>query len=381
MLKAVVRGMQDGGIAACAKHFPGDGLDYRDQHRVTTTNSLSVEEWKRLSGRVFREMIEDGVYTIMAGHINFPAYQKELLDGFPPPATLSRELITDLLKGELGFEGVVVTDALGMGGFLGYYEDDCQALIECFRAGCDMMLWPKKGYFEAMKAAVESGYIPMERLDDAVNRILALKEKLGLFQSDNAPVILSDEEKAYVRDVARRVGEKSITLLRDTAGNFPLTPERCPKIAVVAASHWPAAYAEAELLCEELRARGFDVDYYDRPTVFAKNRAVSCAKMDSYDRIIYAIFSRVFRPSGPEDFYGEECAKIKVALSHAVDKTIAVSFGSPYYMDEYFARGKTCVNAYSFVSASVKAFVRAACGETEFTGTSPVNIIRPYFKV
>lgn len=382
ILKAVIRGMQEGRIAACAKHFPGDGLDYRDQHRVTTTNSLSYEDWKRLSGRVFKELIDDGVHTVMAGHINLPSYQKQTIDGFPPPATLSRELITDLLKGELGFRGVVVTDALAMGGFTGYYEDPCEALVECFLAGCDMMLWPKDGYFEAMKAAVESGRVPMERLDDAVDRILALKDKLGLFDGDNQPTLLSDEDKEYVRDVSRRVAEKSITLIRDTAGNFPFTKDNCKRIAVVAASHWPAAFREAELLCDELRARGFEVDYYGEKTkLFYKEEMTANEVMDSYDRIIYAMFSRVFRPSGPEDFYGEGCIPIKMALSHAVDKTVAVSFGSPYFIDEYFQRGKTCVNAYSFVSSSVKAFVKAACGECPFEGTSPVKTERPQFGV
>ena len=384
ILKEVIRGMQDGGIAACAKHFPGDGMDYRDQHRVTTTNSLSFEDWKRLHGRVFKELIDNGVHTVMAGHINLPSYQKERYEGkLALPATLSRELITDLLKGELGFDGVVVTDALAMGGFTGYFENPTDALVESFKAGCDMMLWPDDGYFEAMEKAVESGYIPMERLDDAVNRILALKEKLGLFSGDNQPILLSDEEKAYVRDVNRRVAEQSITLLRDEVGNFPMTPDKCKKIAVVAASHWPAAYKEAELLCEELRARGFEVDYYGEgnKTPFQKAGMTTNEVMDSYDRIIYAMFSRVFRPSGPEDFYGEGCIPIKTALSHAVDKTIAVSFGSPYFIDEYFERGKTCVNAYSFVSSSVRAFVKAAVGESEFSTFSPVKTERPKFQI
>lgn len=110
--------MQENGLAACAKHFPGDGLDYRDQHIVTTNNSLPFADWKKLSGKVFQELIDDGVYSVMAGHITLPNYQKEIFtNGMKLPATLSQELIEKLLKKEMGFEGVVVTDALGMGGF------------------------------------------------------------------------------------------------------------------------------------------------------------------------------------------------------------------------------------------------------------------------
>ena len=121
LLKQVIRGMQENGLAACAKHFPGDGLDYRDQHIVTTNNTLSLKDWKKFSGKVFQELIDDGIYSVMAGHLTLPSYQKELFEnGMHLPATLSHELITNLLKKEMGYQGIVVTDALGMGGFCGW---------------------------------------------------------------------------------------------------------------------------------------------------------------------------------------------------------------------------------------------------------------------
>ena len=383
LLKQVVRGMQENGIAACAKHFPGDGVDWRDQHRITTSNSLTWEQWKAMHGKVFQELIDDGVYSIMAGHISLPAYQEERFEGkFALPATLSYELITKLLKEEMGFEGVVVTDALGMGGIVGYYESDVEMLIESFKAGCDMMLWPQEGYLEGMMKAVESGYISMERLDDAVSRILKMKEKLGLFVQDNMPKLLSEEEKAYVEDVNKRVAEKSMTLLRDEVHNFPINPEKDKKIAIVPITHYEPAYKQAELLRDEFAKRGFEVDYYPHYSlIFAKTRQEQCRVMDSYDRIIYALFSRVFRPSGPEDFVGEECHKIQRSLSHAVDKSVIVSFGSPYFMDEYFERARTCVNAYSFWPSSVEAFVKAATGEIEFSEFSPVKLEHPIWEL
>ncbi len=95
----IIKGMQDYGLAACAKHFPGDGIDYRDQHLVTTNNTLSMEDWRKMSGRVFEAAIKADVYSIMPGHITLPAYQKEVFaNGMKLPATLSYELITNLLK-------------------------------------------------------------------------------------------------------------------------------------------------------------------------------------------------------------------------------------------------------------------------------------------
>ena len=262
LLKQVVRGMQDHGLAACAKHFPGDGVDYRDQHIVTTHNTLSMEEWREKSGRVFKELVDAGVYSVMAGHISLPAYQKEdCANGLNMPATLSYELITKLLKNELGFDGVVVTDALDMGGFLGWYRSKRRAQIESFKAGCDMMLWPTDEYVDDLVEAVESGYIPMERLDDAVARILSMKRKLGLFDQDNHAKTISKEDKNFVLRTQQAVAESSVTLLKDEAGFFPLNTKKHKKIAVIPVTHYEPAFDEVQLLCQELNNRGFDADY------------------------------------------------------------------------------------------------------------------------
>lgn len=142
MLPQIVKGMQENGLSACAKHFPGDGMDYRDQHITTTYNDCEMDDWRATYGSVFSEMIKSGVDSVMAGHIGLPAYPQKLHEklDMPLPATLSKELITDLLKGEMGFDGIVVTDAIGMGGFAGWYPTQEQTEIESFKAGCDMML-------------------------------------------------------------------------------------------------------------------------------------------------------------------------------------------------------------------------------------------------
>lgn len=254
LLPQIISGMQDNGLAACAKHFPGDGLDYRDQHIVTTNNTLSVEEWKRLSGKVFEQAIDAGVYSIMAGHIAFPAYQKVRL-----PATLSYELITKLLKEEMGYKGVVVTDALNMGGFHGWYPSREEAEIEAFKAGCDVMLWPTKSYVDNMEKAIREGHISMERLDDAVTRILNMKKNLGLFESRECVRKLTEEEQCFVKETQRKVAERSITLIRDEGNLLPITKEKYDKIVVVPVTHHLPALEEARLLCEELKERGFDV--------------------------------------------------------------------------------------------------------------------------
>ena len=367
LLKQVIRGMQDNGLAACAKHFPGDGLDYRDQHLVTTNNTLNMEEWKKLSGKVFQDLIDDGVYSVMAGHITLPDYQKEVFEnGMKLPATLSYELITNLLKKEMGFDGVVVTDALGMGGFNGWYKTKEIAQIESFKAGCDMMLWPTESYVDDMVEAVENGYISMERLDDAVERILTMKEKLGLFGNDNHATKLSAEDKTFIKKTQEETAENSITLIRDEGKFFPLSTDKIKKIAVVPITHHEPAFAEGELLCKRLSERGFETDY--------KKDGMGYEEFENYDLILYALFSRPFRPIGFLDFHTTEATKVLCSLQCDVDKTMVVSFGSPYFGNQYFERALTYVNAYSMLSPSVEAFVKAAMGDIPFTDYSPVKL-------
>ena len=367
LLPQVIKGMQDNGLAACAKHFPGDGLDYRDQHIVTTNNTLSFDEWKKKSGKVFEEVIKSGVYSVMSGHITLPSYQKEIFDnGMKLPATLSHELIENLLKKEMGFDGVVVTDALGMGGFNGWYKTMDISQIESFKAGCDMMLWPSENYVKNMTEAIENGYIPMSRLDDAVTRILSMKEKMGLFKKDNHAIALSEKDREFVKNTQKNVAEKSVTLMRDDADIFPLTTEKFKKIAVIPITHHIPAFDEGKLLADLLGEKGFDVQYL--------KDGIKKTETDGYDLILYALFSRPFRPIGFLDFHSTEAQKVAISLQTAVDKTAVVSFGSPYFMNQYFERAKTFVNAYSMLSPSVKAFVSAATGETEFSSFSPVEV-------
>ena len=367
LLPQVIKGMQDNGLAACAKHFPGDGLDYRDQHIVTTNNTLSFDEWKKKSGKVFEEVIKSGVYSVMSGHITLPSYQKEIFgNGMKLPATLSHELIENLLKKEMGFDGVVVTDALGMGGFNGWYKTMDISQIESFKAGCDMMLWPSENYVKNMTEAIENGYIPMSRLDDAVTRILSMKEKMGLFKKDNHAIALSEKDREFVKNTQKNVAEKSVTLMRDGADIFPLTTEKYKKIAVIPITHHIPAFDEGKLLADLLNEKGFDAQYL--------KDGIKKTETDGYDLILYALFSRPFRPIGFLDFHSTEAQKVAISLQTAVDKTAVVSFGSPYFMNQYFERAKTFVNAYSMLSPSVKAFVSAATGETEFSSFSPVEV-------
>ena len=368
MALADMKGVQSQRVAATAKHFPGcDGLEYRDAHVCENMLVIPMDEWKATQGAMFQKIIDAGVDSIMIAHGAFPACDPTTRHGRYLPASVSKRVITDLLKGEMGFDGVVVTDAMDMGGFNGWYPTLHQTEIESFKAGCDMLLWPTPEYVDNLVAAVESGEVPMERLDDAVSRILRMKEKLGLFASQDARP-LAPQEQAFVKDVARRTGDQSLTLLRDDMNLFPMSPDTRRRIAVIPVTHHQPAMQESALLCRLLRERGFDVDEYPE--------GITDAKTADYDLILYALFSRPFRPMGFLDFMGSEAVKVQRALQCAREKTLIVSFGSPYFAEQYFERALTVVNAYSMLAPSVEAFVRAAVGEGTFTRFSPVALRR-----
>ena len=376
MLPEIVRGMQENGLSACAKHFPGDGMDYRDQHIVTTYNTCDMDSWWKSYGRVFSETISAGVDTIMPGHIGLPAYPQKLSERFnmPYPATLSKELITDLLKGEMGFSGIVVSDALDMGGFGGWYPDHETSEIECFKAGIDMLLWPSENYVDNLERAILSGEVPMSRLDDAVERIFRIKAKRGLFDEDRELFReLSPDEKQFIKDFQKKCAEKSITLIRNDAGKFPLDPKKTPRLGIAVCAQHKPALAEAKALKEEFEARGFTVDYTELGWQPERPRNEYYEKQDI---VLLATFSRPFRPMGFLDYEGDEAGRIAMTFlpPGAVDKVIVASFGSPYFGEQYFEKAETYVNAYSMLDCSVRAFVRAACGEIPFVGKSPVAL-------
>ncbi|HEG4229836.1 TPA: beta-hexosaminidase, partial [Enterococcus faecium] len=196
---AYMKGIQESGILPAAKHFPGDGIDERDQHLSFSINSLSTEEWDNSFGKVYSGLIEAGLPSIMAGHIHMPAYSKhfnlDLKDEDLLPATLSKELITDLLRGKLGFNGLVVTDASHMLGMTGAMKRS-ELLPTSIAAGCDLFLFfndPDED-FNYMMEGYYKGIISEERLRDALRRILGLKAKLGLHKKEKNKILLPKQE-------------------------------------------------------------------------------------------------------------------------------------------------------------------------------------------
>jgi beta-N-acetylhexosaminidase len=272
--KAYFDGIIESGGACAIKHFPGDGVDERDQHVVTTWNTLGVEEWDASHGRVYRALIDHGVQSIMVGHIGAPALSRKFRPGIADhellPATLAPELLQDLLRGELGFNGLIVTDASLMLGLTSAMP--CRELVPAaIAAGCDMFLFfrdPDED-FRSMLDGYRDGTITEARLQDALERILGLKAALGLHTMPREALVSDPEALAVVgsaahREVATAVADKTVTLVKDTQHNLPLRPETHKRIRLYGITGGadftgtdPTGYLR--IAQEELERAGFEV--------------------------------------------------------------------------------------------------------------------------
>ena len=368
MSTQVMRGIQDHGMIATAKHFPGDGFDDRDQHICTSVNPLSRDEWFRLSGRAFQAAIDVGVMAVMVGHISLPAFDPGDGSGpdTAPPAPVSRPLITGLLRERMGFEGLVVTDGLNMGGIT-QWADRETTLTACVNAGCDMLLFVDAPRDHALLVkAFESGRIPEERIDAAVRRILRAKAHLGLHEDEPAP---EQVPTGQFEPAAQAIAEKALTLIRDRTGVLPLELGPGKKVLSYHLRSLPNEY-NVDGMDELLEATGAEVvritesDTENMPTPDA---------IDSFDAIlVHFVFcprwmTNCIRPSG-------QCmGALAGLLGLRHPKTVVISYGSPYIHHEVPAV-PACINAYSPDSHTQKAVVKLLQGEIEATGTSPVDL-------
>ena len=373
---AQIAAFQANGIAATAKHWPGEGYDDRDQHLVTTVNPLSMSDWEASFGRLYRKAIEAGVMSIMSAHIALPAYALALdpdagAEAYRP-ASLSRLLNEDLLRRELGFNGLIVSDATPMAG-LGDWGPRDQTLPEVIIAGCDVILFSDDPNADLMRLvkAVADGRLSQERVDEAVTRVLALKAVQGLHKPrsdvdlDHARLTVgTDVNRAVADEVASRVP----TLVKDINKLLPLSPARHHRVLVYSGGVILPFVPEPLPLSMPMRLEeeGFEV------TVFEPGMDVSPR---DFDLVLY-LFAEETTLGRSRIFL--DWVKLTGSVFGAMARywhdvpTLMISFGYPYYLYDA-PRVPAYINAYGSSETLQAAVVEALMGRAAFTGTSPVD--------
>ena len=389
-VKEQIKGLKDNGVAAAVKHFPGDGVDERDQHLVASVNSLSVEEYDRTYGTIWQEVVDAGTLSIMVGHILQPAYSKhfnpELKEEEILPATLSKEILQGLLRGKLGFNGMIVTDATPMIGFNTPMKRS-EAIPAALAAGCDMILFNKdiREDYQFVRDALKDGRLTMERVDEAVIRILAMKAAMGLPEQKKEGLIVPgkealsivgcDEHKAWTRECA----DEAVTLVKDTQSLLPISPDKYKKIRLyLLEDRIGGGFKDGEGAIGKIKGKlekeGFEVSLFDysKPDFYEMFEGGVEDIKRKFDLAVYvACIDTASNQSVRRiDWVHLMAADAPWFLNEV--PSMFISIANPYHlMDAPMIR--TFINAYTPNEEVIDQVVEKIMGRSEFKGVNPVD--------
>ncbi len=391
---AFIDGLQSQRVIATAKHFPGHGDTNVDSHRGLPIIDHSLESLEKTELVPFRAAIKAGVASIMIAHIALPQIDGEEIKPLATyrggdaevgaeivkekstiPATLSNKIQTGLLRKQMGFDGLIVTDAMSMSGLTIYFDQE-EAGVRAFLAGADILEKPSDpdAMIRGLVNAVKSGRISAERLNESVRKILAWKYELGLFKNKITNIDLIDTSVSGkdATDLTNEIAEKAITLVRNDGDALPL--DRTKKIAVLGISNGFDGPSTMGSFAGALRANGvrFMPSYLQENSgveqVAAARQAVNAA-----DIVVVGLYGRV--RSGAKNSVGipENGAAILRDAIAAGKKVIGISFGNPYILGS-FPQLQTYVVAYGDMASLQRAAANSILGLQNTTGRLPISL-------
>lgn len=383
MGKAYIRGAKEEGVATSVKHFPGDGVDERDQHLVTSVNALSCKEWDESYGKIYKEMIEAGTLTVMAAHIALPAYE-EYFDQKPCerilPATLSENVLKKLLREQLGFNGLIVTDATPMVGFCSAM-DRATAVPLSIENGCDMFLFNRnmEEDFRLMREGYEKGILSDARLEEAVKRILATKAAMHLPEKQEKGQLVPDASALDILNCetydcwAKECADEGVTLVKDIQNLLPIDPKKHKRVLLELMGDFPSNKRVCESFVRELEARGFEVTVYEPEGFEVMEDSVESFK-SRYDLIFYVGNIETASNKTVSRLNWHTMFGLGNNMPWMVHEMPAlfVSVGNPYHLLDA-PMIKTFVNGYCNSEYVIHAVVEKLCGDSEFKGKSPID--------
>lgn len=363
MTVAQVQGFQrDAGITATAKHFPGHGDTVDDSHNDLPTINHTLEQWNTIDAPPFKAAIKAGIDSIMTAHIVVPA-----LDPSGDPATLSKPILSGVLRKQLGFQGVIVTDGLEMAAVREQYGD-AEAAVRAIEAGVDQLLLPPapEVQFNAVLNAVRSGRISERRIDESLLRILLLKLKNGVFFQPYVDVAKAAAiGPAESLATAQKIVDKSITLIKDHTKTLPLS--NTPRKILV--TGW--GVSTTQNLANSLTKRGAATTVAQ--TGAAPSDAViadSVAKAAVND--VTVVLTRKAWDSKVTDKLGKQRKLVNDLLATG-KPVIVVAVQDPYDI-AYFDAAPTFLATYGYAAVSMESLTKALYGEIKPTGKLPVDI-------
>ena len=369
-VEAYVRGVEENGALSTVKHFPGHGDTRIDSHLDLPTVSGDRASLDSVALPPFRAAFAAGASTLMTGHLAVPALEPDS----GRPATLSQKIISDLLRDEMGFDGLVVTDAMDMGGVARRYTP-AEAAVQTILAGADVLLQPPvpDAALAALKEATESGRLPLARINQAVIRVLHAKARVGLHQNrfvnlDSLPNLLA---RAEFGRAANEIANRGVTLLRDTQRILPLDATRPLKLLLINIAGDPDAQP-GRFFENELRWRVDSLETLRFDTKYGPIGGLDVSKLAAYDVVILALFVRVADRKGSVALPEEQAAAVRRVLAASKSGVVA-GFGSPYVIEQ-FPEAQTWLGIFSNADVAQHAAARAIFGQAPISGRMPVSV-------
>jgi beta-glucosidase-like glycosyl hydrolase len=369
LVRAYVRGLQENGMLATLKHFPGHGDTEVDSHIGLPTIRAGYARLDTLELVPFRAGIDAGADVVMSAHIAFPA-----VTGGDDPGTLSAAVLTGLLRDSLHFRGMVVTDALEMGAIVAKYGAG-EATVRAFLAGSDLLLIPSDpdSAIAAMVAAVASGRITQQRLDTSVRRVLDIKQRLGLFRRRIVPLdsIMRTVGAKRYQDLADGLAQRSLTLVRDTAGTLARMRTSRGRLALIAYGDELQSFVGQRIV--EALAKGGDTVSFFRLWPMSGTLSYDSART-VIGRAPTVVFVANVRPLTARGTIAlpDSLARL-ITVTDSLKPTVLVSLGSPYLLGQT-PSAKSYVIAWSGVRAAERAVGRALLGFSPIRGKLPIRI-------
>ena len=396
-VRAYIRGIKDANphMACTCKHFPGDGWDELDPHLSPAHNEATVEDWMQSYGLVYKTMIDEGLEAVMTGQISLPAWSRRVRPGIRNeeilPASLAPELLQDLLRGELGFNGLIISDAshmIGMAGVMARRD----AVPKAIAAGCDMFLFANDfredlGY---LRAGYVSGVVTEERLSDALHRVLGLKAHLKLY--DNTvrypdPKLLDEVGCAQFRQYTAEAADRGVTLVKDTRALLPIDTKKKNRALLIYVRSTPNSKGDSgdgvrERIAEELKRVGFTVtqcpSFYDRENTEGVNpmNFVRMMMMDKredfkkkYDVVFVFINVKGYAQKNVERMSWSSGHSMELPWYTEEVPTVGVSLNYTNHLVDV-ANIHTFINAYGPNTENIRAAAEKIAGLSAFHGTA-----------
>ena len=368
---AFIKGAQDNGLIACAKHFPGHGNTATDSHTSLPTIKTSRSELEKLELKSFKAAINAGVKMIMVGHIALPG-----LDESGEPASHSSAITTSLLRNEMGFGGIIITDGMEMGG-LAQAAWSGESAVRAVDAGADILLLPMdvEHTINSIEEAVQSGRISEKRIDESVARIWAMKQEAGLLSGVTQPPFSELETIIGIpihKGKASEIAEKSITIVKDKNKLLPLKPEKIDSLAHIILSLDDGARGYVESFSSDIQhTHGHVKEIFVNDPISDLGRQDILSQMEEINQIVISLVVRIRMDKGIASIDSTH-SLLLTDLQKSKIPMVTFSFGSPYLPS--YNKLETYVCAFGYGSISVTAAADALWGRRDVNGVLPIDL-------